>query len=462
MTMGPEAPGRRRPRPALIVAAALVVLLGAGGVVFALTSSAPSPGSAAVASDALACTSTSHAVILSGNGAVTVGYMPAGFQLESGNPGDIGLGPSGSPLTYSRPSDSEEIVIGPQPAGFQLGSNFTSQFPSTDFVSTRIRIGPHVGVFFTPSPSGPSPISEIDWRVTDETALSVNGTSVPPAELERVARSIIFGRPVDVELPLSPGQIISENRAISAAAASDGGNAARAQAKLTSYAEAETLLVRDTERTTHEIRSTPAPGGGATSEPPADVGSQPWRPVWAVLLSGVPNNLVLVDAKSGQVVLTTSAGPDTSWFSVLTDRAPGAGACDGGSSAAVPFGVLTRAEEEWIKPGAQSPAGGTTTTYYKLVKVAPGSSYYTGYSCTDACPTSSLEWVWMAVTVADHGTRIPCPLPEGPGPRGGGGGAYHPQLTNEYTQFSYGNGGGITCNGPPSWFSADRDYAPPA
>ena len=109
----------------------------------------------------------------------------------------------------------------------------------------------------------------------------------------------------------------------------------RADAKLSSWTETTTLLAA---HTGHD----PAAG-------PGTLRAAPWQPVWSILLTGLNGSparsaLSVVDAATGKPVYT--AAVSTRWFAALTDRDPAIdGWCQGGSTARLPFGVLTRTEE---------------------------------------------------------------------------------------------------------------------
>jgi hypothetical protein len=69
--------------------------------------------------------------------------------------------------------------------------------------------------------------------------------------------------------------------------------------------------------------------------------------VWVVLAGHVG----VIDAANGRVVATMKGSARMKWLAALTDRDPAAGnGCPGGSSARMPFGVLTRTEERYTVP----------------------------------------------------------------------------------------------------------------
>lgn len=101
--------------------------------------------------------------------------------------------------------------------------------------------------------------------------------------------------------------------------------------------------------------------------------------------------------------------------------------------------------------------GATSKTSYKLVSVAALNKQNTGEGCMQYCTLDTVEWIRMTVTIAKPGTKVVCPIPSGPGGRRGG-----PEMTAEYSEFGYGDGGGINCGPPGSWFTNLENLAPAA
>ena len=147
-----------------------------------------------------------------------------------------------------------------------------------------------------------------------------------------------------VPLPLVPGRIVSRQRAIAAAEKLFRGHVSEAKAKLSSWTEVVALL-QASGKDTSEL--------GHTA--PVELTAQPWRPVWAVrmtvsgghLPSPGGGMLAVLSAVTGASEILTSPGGHSSWFATLSDRDPTLKGCPGGSSARVPFGVLTRDEEAY-------------------------------------------------------------------------------------------------------------------
>ncbi|HEV8064822.1 MAG TPA: hypothetical protein VGP46_08330 [Acidimicrobiales bacterium] len=170
------------------------------------------------------CTSNVVADALVGDGAVSASYLPPGFHLQSGHPQDVGLGQSASPLNYRSSNPWQHLSISTSAASQPLGSGLinSSNFRYRKF---PVDINGHAGVLLTSSRDNPT--VEVDWPVTANTSMSVNGYLLSSATLEEVARGVTFHPPTIVTLPLQPGRIVSEAQAIEAASHSGHVVAAR-------------------------------------------------------------------------------------------------------------------------------------------------------------------------------------------------------------------------------------------
>jgi hypothetical protein len=411
------------------------------------------------------CTSNVVADELVGNGAVTASYLPPGFHLKSGNPADVGLGQSSSPLNYVSANPWQHLSISTNAASQPLGQQLIEQ-SNFRYRKFPVVINGHAGVLLTSSRNNPT--VEVDWLVTADTSLSVDGYLLTSARLEEVARGVTFHPPTVVTLPLTPGRIVSEAEA--ARTASAMGHVVAA--KLSSFFEVGTLAeFGNPQREVSNLSPPPAisiqvdqDGRPIVEAPgaPSVLINEPWRPIWAIMLQS--KNVVLVDAASGQRLWSFDGGPNTAWFSAVTNRQPGRPDCLGGSTARIPFGVLTLAELEHRSAGRLRPAvpDATTTTYYKLAALPALNNQDTGQGCLQYCDLGTVEWITMTVTVAKPGTKIACPIPEGPGRGPGRGGRSGPPKTTAYSQFSYGNGGGINCGLPQPWYTNLKNLAPAA
>jgi hypothetical protein len=401
-----------------------------------------------------ACTSNVVADALVGDGAITTSYLPPRFHLQEGNPDDVGVGQSGRPLNYRSPNPWLQLTISPRPASEPLG-RWTINASNYKYKRTPVQINGHAGLLLTSSRSNPT--VEVDWRATSDTSISVTGYLLTIAQVEAVARGVTFHPPTVAALPFAPGVIVSKSAAIRAASASGHVIAA----KLSSFTEVATLaqnanngqagaVTVDVDQQGRPLIT--APGA------PSSLIDQPWRPVWAVLLAS--GTVVLVDAGNGKPIWSFSDGPDREWFTGITDREPGQASCLGGTRARIPFGVLTRDEVEYratTVPSRQTVPDATSTTYYKLVSVPALDKQNTGEGCLQYCTLDTVEWIRMSVTIAKPGTKVICPIPEGPE-----GGARRPREATEYSEFAYGDGGGINCGPPLPWYTNLENLAPAA
>jgi hypothetical protein len=407
-----------------------------------------------------ACTSSVAAVALVGDGAVTTSYLPPGFYLKEGNPNDVGLGQGASPLNYQSSKPGHYLSIGPEAASQPLGWD-TINSGNFKYHKTPVVINGHAGVLLTSSRSNPT--VEVDWRVTAETSMSVTGHLLTSAQVEAVARGVTFHPPTVVSLPFTPGAIVDKAEAIQKA--SSLGHVIGA--KLSSLTEVGTLAeIGNPQREISNSSPSPAISVnlGQNGRPiieapgaPSSLIDEPWRPIWAVLLAS--GTVVLVGAASGKTIWSFNEGPATAWFAGVTDREPGQSGCLGGTTARIPFGVLTLAEFEYRPNAMGRPTvpGATSTTYHELVSVPALNKQNTGEGCMQYCTLGTVMWIRMTVTIAKPGTEVVCPIPGGPGGRGSG-----PRKAKEYSEFSYGNGGGINCGPPQPWYTNLKNLAPAA
>jgi hypothetical protein len=290
--------------------------------------------------------------------------------------------------------------------------------------------------------------------------ISVAGYQVPAAAVLRAARSTVFTRPGLAALPVAPGPVLRRARAVSIAlrAAPPAARAATRleSARLSSWTELATLLAGD---------------GRALPVPPALAG-EPWRPVWAVLLASAGGSaaspgagrggrgyLVVEAAASGTVLLARPVTGPAGWFAALTDRA-GHG-CPGGSSAAVPFGVLTRAEETFAVSAGARPARSQWQTSTRLVLSTVAAVYRAdpsiyGGCFQQRCSIRQLVWITFTTVRALPGKTISC-LPGSVSVPPG----YHPAQVREYVTISVPGNVEIACGRIPGWLAHIADLAPP-
>ena len=106
----------------------------------------------------------------------------------------------------------------------------------------------------------------------------------------------------------------------------------------------------------------------------------------------------MADAANGRAVATIKRRAESTWFAALTDRDPAAGSgCPGGSSARIPFGVLTRTEERYTVGPSRYRSAGTVGWTRLLLSTVPAvnradRSMYGG--CVQQnCSIGELVWV---------------------------------------------------------------------
>jgi hypothetical protein len=170
---------------------------------------------------------------------------------------------------------------------------------------------------------------------------------------------------------------------------------------------------------------------------------------------------VILNAATGTKELTAWAGDHSSWFSALTDRDPSLRGCPGGSTARLPFGVLTRDEEAYTLADAQQSAFGhlQTTIVLKLTTVpalnrADPGLY--GGCLQQSCSLDELVWPTIEVLRAPPGKTLSCPPPWVSTPSG-----VHSKPTKQYVIVSVPNNSESGCGALPAWVSQLKDLAPP-
>ena len=151
------------------------------------------------------------------------------------------------------------------------------------------------------------------------------------------------------------------------------------------------------------------------------------------------------------------------WFAALTNRDPSLGGCPGGSTARLPFGVLTRDEETYVAassptplgaPGATRSVGLRLTTVSVLNRVDP--RLYGG-CVQQSCSLDELVWPTIVVVRAPAGRRLSCLPPWASCPPG-----YRPKQVSEYVTIGVAGNAGILCGPVPNWVHQLQDLAPPA
>lgn len=386
----------------------------------------------------LACATTVHGVV-GGPASLTPAWLPPSYHLQPGSVRASAL-PESTYVKETGQPDPPRIMLN---SSYQAGPVTGSDGGAGK--GTPVRIDGHNGLIES-GPPAPQLVG-IYWKPSRGFLVSVVGANVARSVVLKVALHLSFAAPRVIALPVTPGPIVTRQAAITAAERAVGGTRRAAAVKLSSWTEVDALagLARQ--------NLTAPPGLAAT----------PWRPVWAVLLAGspAPPTVVVVAAGSGRVELTVPE--HGTWFGALTDRDGPAGQCPGGSSAQLPFGVLTRDEQEYAGGARPSTAG--AKSYVRHVRYVLSTvpavnradpSLYGGCIQQD-CSISQLVWVTIATVRADPGKTVAC-LPDDvsvpPGNRA--------RQVTEYYSVSVPGSFGIGCGPTPAWVTRLADLAPPA
>ncbi|HYK32696.1 MAG TPA: hypothetical protein VEV63_12070 [Streptosporangiaceae bacterium] len=306
---------------------------------------------------------------------------------------------------------------------------------------TPVLIQGHRGLIESGPPS-PQSIG-VYWKPRPGYLVSVVGYKVPAAIVLQVAKKVSFVAPGIVALPVTPGRIVTRQAAISAAERATRVRWRHAVAKLSTWTEIQALAGRR-----QQIPAAPRLLTGS-----------PWRPVWAVLLTGsrATPSVAVIDAASGQEEFRI--GGHGLWFRALTDRDPTrTGRCPGGSSALVPFGVPTRDEQAYM---AYRPATAHARTSVRLVlstvpAVNKADSGLFGGCVQQNCSLDQLVWVTITTVRANPGKTVAC-LPGSVSVPAG----YRPKQVKQYYSVEIPDSIGIGCGKVPDSLKALKDLAPP-
>lgn len=392
------------------------------------------------------CLTTVRGVV-AGPGSLAAKWLPTGFRRTSGMTSDPRSG-----LTYS--------ADGPNPPRIELalsnGLGPLSAAAGGRVSATDIEVQGHHALL-EEGPPDPHFIG-VYWKPTASDLLSVVGYKLPAQTVVAVAQHVRSSLPRIVHLPVQPGPIVTKAVAVTAAREASDLPRSQAQAKLSSWTEISALLRAD-----HAA----GPFGGSHLQ-------RPWKPVWAVLLSETSPNpgsvkapgksssadLVVVDAASGEAV-TAGRVARHAWFAALTNREPSLGGCPGGSTARLPFGVLTRDEEAYVVASSRpSPQAATRSVILKLTtvpalnKADPGLY---GGCVLQSCSLDQLVWPTIIVVHALAGKTLACLPPSASHPSG-----YRPKRVHEYVTIGVVRNSAIVCGPLPTWVRKMRDLAPPA
>ena len=446
---------------AALVAGALVAgTLALAGCTAAGGSTDP-PGAVQVATGGhrAGCETTVRGVV-SSPGSLTAGWLPAGFQLTGGGPPPPDATPGATYVATGPGTDPPRVQL-----RFSYSPGALSPVDGGRSEATPVDVQGHPGLLESGPPS--ALFTGLYWKPTAGVLVSTVGYRLPSSIVVHVAQHVRMTAPGEVALPPTSGPVVARSDAIAAArraASIVGGTVA---SKLSSWTEVTTLLHAGDEGT----------GPAATAF--TSVGA-PWAPVWAVLFSplrspgpgsadrpgpaAAATQLVVVDAASGQARVTTATGAGTSWFAALTDRDPELGGCPGGSTARLPFGVLTRDEEAYAVRTAVIPGtpGETTSVILKLTTVPtlaradPG--LYGGCVQLD-CSLPELVWPSIVIVHAPAGRTVACLPPDASVPPG-----YRPRQVTQYVRIGVTGGGAgeIACGPLPAWVDQLKDLSPPA
>lgn len=443
-------PARRNIAVAGVLATGALLLAACGAPGSAAPSARSSRNARVAASDPAGCTTTVHGVVPR-PASLSAGWLPAGFHLTSGTTSDPTSGLTYSTTGANPPRIELHLSNSPGPLTTAAGGRTSA---------TAVEVQGHPGLL-EDGPPDPHFIG-IYWKPTTSDLLSVVGYKLPAATIIDVAHHVAFSPPGVVSLPVQPGPIVTKTSAVATARGATHLSRSSAQAKLSSWVEISALLQAD-----HA-------GTGLTV--PSDVTQEPWKPVWAVLLTGTSpsvgststsstssgTELVIVDAASGKA-LTVGAIAHHAWFAALTNRDPSLGGCPGGSTARLPFGVLTRDEQTYVATSSPAPLGAPGATRSVILKLTtvpvlnradPGLY---GGCVQQNCSLDELVWPTIVVVRAPAGRTLSCLPPWVSYPPG-----YHPKQVSQYVTIGVAGNAGVLCGPVPNWVNQLQDLAPPA
>ncbi|HEX9032111.1 MAG TPA: hypothetical protein VF834_09725 [Streptosporangiaceae bacterium] len=423
-------------------------------IVLALTGCGTGPGARTGGYGDTRCRTAVRGV-LPASATLTTSWLPAGFHQSQQGQSATAI-PTVTYLNAARQPNGPRIMLNASRSTEPLNSAAVG-----GRTTMPVTIEGHPGLVAI-GPPDPDFLG-VYWKPSRGYLLSAVGYRVPASVVVRVARHVVFRPPGVVTLPLASGPVIPRPAAIAAARRTVRSRWPNARASLSSWTEISALL-SFSQRTAVPV--------------PADLRGRPWRPVWAVLLTGpsstARSSLVVVDAATGHPMTTRPAAGK--WFAALTDRAAATGRCPGGSSARVPFGVLTRDEETYVTGDAAGPSGPSTTgpgstgpsttgpgkpkltvrlvlsTIPAVNRADPG--LYGG--CVQVnCSLDQLVWVVITTVRAAPGHTVQCLPPTASYPSG-----YHPKKVRQYYSVSVPDNYGIGCGPLPGRWRKLKDLAP--
>lgn len=391
------------------------------------------------------CVTTIHGVTY-GPGRLLPTWLPAGFRRSA----DTQAGPAMPTENYTlatRRRNPPRIEVGfaddPHPFGRFTGGRPAREFPTIEGHRGRLEADP-----------GTARLISVYWKPDRIHLLVVTGYKVSAAVVVTVAKNVWFDPPGLVPLPVGSGRIVSRRVAIGMAERAID-FAGHSIAKLSSWAEVASVLQAD--HAASDLNS--VPGASYTER---------WQPVWTVLVTDPGTGgtaVVLINATTGQPVVTVPADGHPAWFSALTDRSRTAKhRCQGGSRARLPFGVLTRDEETFVVgSGAPHPIPGAgharATTQLKLTTVPAmnrAASAIYGGCLEQSCSIAELVWVVVTTVRAGPGSTLAC-LPSWADSAPG----YRPMQVKQYFWVSVPGNYGIYCTRLPAPIRQLTDLSPP-
>lgn len=395
---------------------------------------------------AVDCVTTIHGVMY-GPGRLLPTWLPVGFRRSAATQAGSATPTENYTLATSRPNPPR-IEVGfandSRPFARFTGGRPARDYPTIEGHRGRLEAGPPTARLIS-----------VYWKPDSVHLLKVTGYKASAADVVTVAKNVWFDPPGLVQLPVSPGPIVSKRVAIGMAHRAINFAIRQSIAKLSSWAEVAAMLQAG--HVAADLKTVP----GAFA-------SERWQPIWTVLVSdagSAARAAVLINAATGQPVVTVPADGYPAWFSALTDRSRTVyNRCQGGSRARLPFGVLTRNEEAFVvSSGAPHSIPGAgharTTIRFKLTTVPAmnraASGIYGG--CVQlSCSIEELVWVIVTTVRANPGSTVACPpswADSAPG--------YRPRQVKQYFWVSVPGNYGIYCARLPAAIMRLRDLSPP-
>jgi hypothetical protein len=431
---GPSHSGAKRGVLVVVATAAVVgCVLAAVYATTPLVDSGRGPAAADAPVGSAPCKTVVHGVVF-GESSLIAGFVPATYRLTSGNPADFGA----RTVTYSL----ERSRSDPPRVGISL-IHFTGKLNrgvGGMSVPTKIRVQGRPALLENGASRG-QPFIGIYWKHDASHLLSVVGYKMQQSTVLRVAAHVHARLGAVMPLPLNPGRIVSRGVAVSEARGSVPFHPGSTRAKLSSWTEVLSLVPE-------KFRV------------PAGFGPTPWHPIWVVMVAHRDHQpqMVLINAHSRGVAFSATVGHRSGWFEALTDRDPNLDrGCPGGSSARLPFGIMTRTEEAYAlrDSGGSSLVGRIRVTNTVIMKLTTISAIHRLGCTKQDCGPYDLLWPRIEVTRAAPGKTLPCPPPWAMGPGGNPG-----KPTKEYFSISAGNISEEGCGPLPGWVSRVKDLAP--